>query len=178
MSKRRMLLPALAVSMVGLFPAADALSADAQDQNNVRLVLQITVDGLRRDLLDRYGQRFSQGGFRYLLESGAFFTNAHYQHANTETIVGHVTLATGTFPSVHGMTGNVWYDNERGELGYNIEDPNSPLLPTREIAVEGEQVDPAQKLARTKGRSPVSILAETFSDRLKASYGGDRKSVV
>jgi len=175
MSKRRMLLPALAVFMVSLFPATDALSADAQDQNDVRLVLQITVDGLRRDLLDRYRQRFSQGGFRYLLESGTFFTNAHYQHANTETIVGHVTLATGTFPSVHGMTGNVWYDNERGELGYNIEDPNSPLLPTREIAVEGEQVDPAQKLARTKGRSPVSILAETFSDRLKASYGGRSK---
>ncbi len=175
MSKRRMLLPILAVSMASLFPATDALSADAQDQNNVRLVLQITVDGLRRDLLDRYGQRFSQGGFRYLLESGVFFANAHYQHANTETIVGHATLATGTFPSDHGMIGNVWFDSELGELSYNIEDPKHPLLPTRKNALEGEQVDPAQKLARTKGRSPVSILAETFSDRLKAYYGGHSK---
>ena len=161
--------------MASLFPATDALSADAQDQNNVRLVLQITVDGLRRDLLDRYGQRFSQGGFRYLLESGVFFANAHYQHANTETIVGHATLATGTFPSDHGMIGNVWYDSERDELSYNIEDPEHPLLPTRKNALEGEQVDPAQKLSRTKGRSPTSILVETFSDRLKAYYGGQSK---
>ncbi len=175
MSKRRILLPTLAVSMASLFPATDALSADAQDQNNVRLVLQITVDGLRRDLLDRYGQRFSQGGFRYLLESGVFFANAHYQHANTETIVGHTTLATGTFPSDHGMIGNVWYDSERDELSYNIEDPKHPLLPTRKNALEGEQVDPAQKLSRTKGRSPTSILVETFSDRLKAYYGGRSK---
>ncbi|MEE9596979.1 MAG: alkaline phosphatase family protein [Acidiferrobacterales bacterium] len=175
MSKRRKLLPALAVSMASLFPATDAPSADAQDQNNVRLVLQITVDGLRRDLLDRYGQRFSQGGFRYLLESGVFFANAHYQHANTETIVGHATLATGTFPSDHGMIGNVWFDSELGELGYNIEDPKHPLLPTRKNALEGEQVDPAQKLSRTKGRSPTSILVETFSDRLKAYYGGHSK---
>jgi len=170
-----MLFPALAVSIASLFPATDALSTDARDQNNVRLVLQITVDGLRRDLLDRYRQRFGQGGFRYLLESGTFFANAHYQHANTETIVGHTTLATGTYPSDHGMIGNVWYDSERGELRYNIEDPKHPLLPTRQNALEGVQVDPAQKLARTKGRSPASILVETFSDRLKAYYGGRSK---
>jgi len=175
LSKRHILLPALAVSMASLFPATDTLSDDTQDQNNVRLVLQITVDGLRRDLLDRYGQRFSPGGFRYLLESGTFFANAHYQHANTETIVGHTTLATGTFPSEHGMTGNVWYDSDRGELSYNIEDPKYPLLPTRENVREGEQIDPTQKLARTKGRSPASILVETFSDRLKAYYGGRSK---
>jgi predicted AlkP superfamily pyrophosphatase or phosphodiesterase len=175
MNKRCMLLSALAVSIISIFPATDALSTDARDQNNVRLVLQITVDGLRRDLLDRYGQRFGQGGFRYLLESGTFFANAHYQHANTETIVGHTTLATGTFPSDHGMIGNVWYDSERGELSYNIEDPKHPLLPTRKNALEGQQIDPAQKLARTTGRSPASILVETFSDRLKAYYGGRSK---
>ena len=175
MSKRRMILPTLAVSIVSFFPANGALSADARDQNDIRLVLQITVDGLRRDLLDRYSQRFTEGGFRYLLESGVFYANAHYQHANTETIVGHTTLATGTYPSDHGMIGNVWYDRDDNELAYNIEDPDYPLLPTREDALEGIQVDPAQKLARTKGRSPASILVETFSDRLKVFYGGRSK---
>ena len=41
------------------------------------------------------------------MEKGIHFTNAHYLYANTETIVGHTTLATGTFPSQHGMVGNV-----------------------------------------------------------------------
>lgn len=77
------------------------------------LVLQITVDGLRGDLLDRYKHNFAEKGFRYLMDEGVYYTNAHYQHGNTETIVGHVSLATGAPPSVHGMVGNVWYDRQR-----------------------------------------------------------------
>ena len=143
--------------------------------NNTKLVLQITVDGLRGDLIDRYKDRFGEGGFNYLLSSGVVYKNAHYQHANTETIVGHTTLATGSHPSIHGMTGNAWFDSKSGELAYNIEDPNYPLLPTRDEESKGDQVDPAQKLARSKGRSPKVILAETFADRLKTYTGGQSK---
>ncbi|MEH6467577.1 MAG: alkaline phosphatase family protein [Porticoccus sp.] len=143
--------------------------------SNTKLVLQITIDGLRPDLLNRSPDRFSKGGFNYLLKNGAVYTNAHYQHANTETIVGHTTLATGATPSVHGMTGNVWFDHKTKELAYNVEDPDSPLLPTRKTEKEKAQVDPAQKLARSKGRSPKAILAPTFSDTLSAYYGEDSK---
>jgi predicted AlkP superfamily pyrophosphatase or phosphodiesterase len=109
------------------------------------------------------------------MKNGVVYTNAHYQHANTETIVGQPTLATSTFPSQHGMIGNVWFDREASELSYNIEDADSPLLPTREKSSEGEQVDPAQKLARTKGRSPAVLLVPTFGDGLAAYYGGQAK---
>ncbi len=141
-----------------------------------KLVLQLTVDGLRTDLLARYGDRFVDGGFRYLLDNGTIYANAHYQHANTETIVGHATLSTGAHPSVHGLIGNVWYDAEAGELSYNIEDPEHPLLPVRADEMIGDQVDPAQQLARTQGRSPVVLLAETLGDKL-ASYTGGRAKV-
>ena len=84
------------VSMFLVLLATEVVShAGAQERSRVRLILQITVDGLRGDLLNRYGNRFDKGGLRYLLETGAVFTNANYQHANTETIVGHTTLATG-----------------------------------------------------------------------------------
>ncbi len=102
---------------------------NAAPRSDIKLVLQITVDGLRADLLNRYSNNFGKGGFRYLLDKGVIYTNAHYQHANTETIVGHTTLATGAFPSQHGMVGNVWFDREAGELSYNIEDPEHPLIP-------------------------------------------------
>ncbi len=140
-----------------------------------RLILQITVDGLRGDLLRRYGDRFGEGGFRYLLDRGAVYTNAHYQHANTETIVGHTTLATGAFPADHGMIGNVWFDRESGELSYNIEDPEYPLLPTRKVESQGAQVDPAQKKSRTQGRSPRNIIASTFGDELAVFHAGRAK---
>ncbi len=158
-----------------LFLAENFTYADAQTGPDVRLVLQITIDGLRSDLINRYENGFGKGGFRYLMEKGTYYTNAHYQHANTETIVGHTTLATGTFPSQHGMIGNVWFDRETGELAYNIGDPDHPIISTRENESTGEQIDPAQKKSRTQGRSPTAILAPTFSDGLAAYYGGRSK---
>lgn len=150
-------------------------NAHAQSKPDTRLVLQITIDGLRADLISRYQKNFGKEGFRYLLDKGVVYTNAHYLHANTETIVGHTTLATGTYPSVHGMVGNVWYDREAGELSYNIEDSKHPLIATRKKMTQAEQVDPAQKLSRTQGRSPTPILAATLSDGLAAYYGGRSK---
>jgi predicted AlkP superfamily pyrophosphatase or phosphodiesterase len=160
---------------IALLVTGVASHARAQSEPRVKLVLQITVDGFRGDLLNRYGDRFGTGGLRYLMETGVVFANAHYQHANTETIVGHTTLATGAFPSNHGMVGNVWFDRDTNELSYNIEDPNHPLLPSRKEMVEAAQVDPAQNISRTKGRSPVSILASTFSDELAVHYAGRPK---
>jgi len=161
--------------ILALFTAEDFTRAHAQTKPDVRLVLQVTIDGLRADLISRYENGFGKGGFRFLLDKGTVYTNAHYQHANTETIVGHATLATGTFPSQHGMVGNVWFDREAGELAYNIEDPDSPLIPTREHASKGAQVDPAQKKSRSQGRSPSVILVPTLSDGLAAYNGGHSK---
>ena len=129
-----LLIVALATLIAGNFTIANA-----QSRPEVRLVLQITIDGLRADLINRYENGFGKDGFRYLLKKGTVYTNAHYQHANTETIVGHATLATGTFPSQHGMIGNVWFDREAGELAYNIEDPDHPIIPSREEESKGEQ---------------------------------------
>jgi len=160
----------LLIALVLLVATAFAPSANAKENaENIRLVLQLTVDGLRADLLARYADRFSGNGFLFLKRHGTVFANAHYQHAN---IVGHSTLATGAQPSMHGMTGNVWFDAEADELAYNIEDAQYPLIPTRKQKVTGAQVDPAQKLARTSGRSPRALLAETFADKLKAYTGG------
>ena len=163
------------ITLLAILVGGNSTLANAQTGPEIRLVLQVTVDGLRGDLLNRYQAGFGKDGFQYLLKKGVVYTNAQYQHANTETIVGHTTLATGTFPSQHGMIGNVWFDREAGELSYNIEDADAPLLPTREESVKGEQLDPSQKLSRTQGRSPRVILAPTFSDGLAAYYGGRSK---
>jgi hypothetical protein len=165
----------LMLTVISLLSFGSLAHADNQNNSRVKLVLQITVDGLRADLLNRYSHGFGEDGFKYLMTKGVYYTNAHYQYANTETIVGHTTLATGTFPSQHGMIGNVWFDREAGELAYNIEDPNHPLIPVRENETKGEQVDPAQKKSRTQGRSPSVILSPTFSDGLAAYFGGRSK---
>jgi len=163
------------IAVLVLLVGGNLTIAHAQSNPEIRLVLQITVDGLRGDLLNRYQAGFGKDGFRYLLKKGVVYTNAHYLHANTETIVGHATLATGTYPSQHGVIGNVWFDREAKELAYNIEDADASLLPTREESSAGEQVDPAQKMSRTQGRSPRAILAPTLGDGLAAFYSGRSK---
>jgi predicted AlkP superfamily pyrophosphatase or phosphodiesterase len=137
--------------------------------------LQITVDALRGDLPTRYSHVLGEGGFRYLMEEGVHYTNAHYQHANTETIVGHASLATGTVPALHGMVGNVWYDRGDGRLVYNIEDSRYRLLTAGADVDQDTEIDPTQKAASVDGRSPAAMLASTFSDELAVHYNGRSK---
>ena len=140
-----------------------------------RLILQITVDQLRADLPRRVQDRLGEGGFRYLLESGVHYDNAHHGHANTETVVGHTTLATGADPSTHGMVANVWFDHADRSLRYNVEDPRYRLL-TGDAAVDrSTEIDPTQKTATTEGRSPSAILVSTFADELALFTAGRSK---
>lgn len=145
-------------------PAADA----------PKLVLQITVDQLRGDLLDRYGDGFVENGFRYLLENGAVFTDAHHRHANTETIVGHTTLSTGADPGVHGMVANIWFDRDSGMQFYNVQDPDFPLVGAAGID-QSTEIDPTQRAATTDGRSPRNILTSTIGDEIALHFGPKAK---
>jgi arylsulfatase A-like enzyme len=150
-----------------------ALPATASPE--IRLVLQITVDQLRGDLPFRHIDQFGKGGFRYLLEDGIWYSNAQYRHANTETIVGHTSLATGTVPGVHGMIANVWLDRDENALLYNVEDGRYDLLSKNAGVDRAREIDPTQRVARSQGRSPAAILTSTFSDELATRYGGQSK---
>ncbi|MCG9789051.1 alkaline phosphatase family protein [Vibrio mediterranei] len=151
------------------------VSATLATESKPNLVLQITVDGLRADLIERYKHNFSENGFKYLMDQGVYYKNANYQHANTETIVGHVSLATGAPPAVHGMVGNVWFDRSLDRLVYNVEDPNYSMLTSGAGVDKSTEIDPTQKAAAGDGRSPEPILSTTFSDELVISNNGQSR---
>jgi len=159
------------VLVFGMVFATAALAAEPPP----RLVLQITVDQLRGDLMTRYLDRMGEGGIRYLLDNGIVYLDAHHAHANTETIVGHATLATGAHPAAHGMIGNVWFDHDLGRLVYNVEDGDFPILSADAGVDKDQEIDPTQRAAGTDGRSPRAILTSTFSDELAISQGPDAK---
>lgn len=140
-----------------------------------KLILQITVDQLRGDLPFRYRERFVEGGFNYLLNKGTVYRDAHHGHANTETIVGHATLATGAYPSSHGLVGNIWYDRNENTTVYNIEDANYQLLTKNSGVDKSTEIDPTQKAAKVQGRSPQTISSSTFSDEILISSAGKAK---
>ena len=62
-------LSGLTLALLCAFPAS---AADKPD-----LVLQITVDGLRADLIERYKHNFGDGGFRYLMDDGTYLSLIH-----------------------------------------------------------------------------------------------------
>ncbi len=154
-----------------------ALLQPAHAAAKPKLILQITVDQLRGDLPTRYYERLGQGGFRYLWESGVVYRNAHHGHANTETIVGHATLATGAQPAVHGMVANLWFDRETGFTTYNVEDSRYHLLSQGADVDASTEIDPTQRAARSDGRSPAAMLVTTFSDELRSNTDGNAKVV-
>ncbi len=154
--------------MLPLIPAG----ASASEVTPPKLILQITVDALRGDMPDKFMKHMGQGGFRYLKEQGVWFANANFSYVNTETVVGHTTLATGAFPAEHGMVSNVWFDRETGKLAYNIEDSRYRLLTAGGGIDKNTEIDSTQALASVDGRSPTNILVSTFSDELAMRTSG------
>lgn len=75
-----------------------------------RLIVQMTFDQLRGDLLQRYNPAFT-GGFRRVLDQGWWVEKGEAAHGITVSFPGHGTLATGLFPSHHGFTANEYWEH-------------------------------------------------------------------
>ena len=73
-----------------------------------RVVFVLVLDGMRRDYFDRYADVMPT--LSALRQRAAWFSQAHVNFLPTNTAVGHSTIATGTDPSIHGITVNNIYD--------------------------------------------------------------------
>src|SRR5215467_15738933 len=87
-----------------------------------KLVLLVVVDQMRGDYVDRFEGQWSRG-LRRLVDEGAWFREAAYPYAATETCVGHATISTGSLPASHGMAANTWWDRESQKVFTCTEDP-------------------------------------------------------
>jgi predicted AlkP superfamily pyrophosphatase or phosphodiesterase len=74
-----------------------------------KLMVLLVAEHFRTDYFDSHAGSFSAGGFQRLLSNGAFFPNC-FQQSVTFTANSLATLATGTYPSTHGMVADRWFD--------------------------------------------------------------------
>lgn len=125
-----------------------------------KLVIQLVVDQLRGDLIHQYQFEFGADGFNYLLNHGIDFQNTHHPHAYTVTCVGHATISTGSYPALHGIVANDWYNRDTQQETYCVEDLASKILPTTRSKIN------------QPGRSPKNILASTLSDEIVLAKKG------
>src|SRR5262249_4716449 len=87
-----------------------------------KLVVVIVVDQMRADYIDKFRAHWT-GGFKRLLDKGAWFREAAYPYAATETCVGHATISTGSVPASHGIVANSWWDRDSQKMTTCTADP-------------------------------------------------------
>jgi arylsulfatase A-like enzyme len=116
MNRRTALLPGLLAALAGALPLA-AQSSPAPARETPTLVVFLTVDQLRADYFERYGSQL-RGGLARLYRGGAVFTDAHQDHANTETAPGHASTMSGRHPRSTGIVQNA----------AGVQDPQAPLI--------------------------------------------------
>src|SRR5438128_7528900 len=112
-----------------------------------KLIIVLVIDQFRGDYLQRYRDQFGDGGFRLLLDHGAYFTDCNYNYANTRTAPGHATLLTGAYSNGHGIHANEWWDPQTKRMVTSVQDDG-----TRLIGLEGS----------LPGASPHNLLADTL----------------
>ena len=88
-----------------------------------KLVVLLVVDQMRADYVDKFLPQWT-GGLKRLVEEGAWFRDAAYPYAATETCVGHATISTGAFPATHGMVANAWWDRKEQKMVTCTSDPD------------------------------------------------------
>ena len=162
---RRPLPPALAmlvsIALAGspARPLAAQPAAAPREPARPSLVVLVTVDQLRADYLDRFAPQLV-GGLGRLARGGAVFTNAHQDHAITETAPGHASLLSGRFPRSTEIVANA----------VGVGDPSSPL-----VGSAGTGASPA----RFRGTTLADWLLDADPDaRVLSVSGKDRGAIL
>lgn len=115
------------------------------------LVVGIVVDQMAYEFISRYHDKFSEGGFKRLINQGYFCKNTKLEHFPSYTAVGHSCIYTGAVPSVNGICSNDWYDREKDKIVYCADDDS--CITVGSFSDEGKM-------------SPRSLLVSTITDEI------------
>lgn len=127
-----------------------------------KLTVFISIDAFGSDVFMRSRPKL-KAGLLTMVRDGASFPIARYDYAETVTAAGHATMATGANPSRHGIVSNKVVNRATGKIERAFADPNHPVL---EAPLGNDDV------------SPVNLLAETVSDRVRLSTQLRGKSIA
>ncbi len=177
--------------LIGLIPIALSASVFAQQPQlglkPPKLVLLISIDQFRADYTERFASHYlpakvgnKVGGFRFLMDTGARYLDAHHNHLPTATGPGHATLMTGSEPAINGIIGNDWFDRKGNKPMYCVDDPSVKTIggtskPMSAKNLKVTTVGDELKMA-TEGRSKV--VGISFKDRAAILMSGHAADTV
>ena len=129
-----------------------------------KLVVLLVVDQMRADYVDKFLPQWT-GGLRRLVEEGAWFRDAAFPYASTETCVGHATISTGALPASHAMVANAWWDRETQKMVTCTADPNAKNSGYAGVSAKG-------------GDSAWRMEIPSFAEELKFQTNGATRVVT
>lgn len=97
-----------------LFLCLISLNLLSQNSAKPKLIVGIVIDQMCYEYLYRYQDKFSENGFRKIMENGTNCRNTQYNYVPTFTGPGHASIYTGTTPNNHGIVANDWFERESG----------------------------------------------------------------
>ena len=119
-----------------------------------RVVVNILVDQLRSDYLEAFMPLYGEDGFKKLLNEGRIYSQAEYPLAHPDLASASASIATGTSPSNHGITGKRWIDRKTLRPVFCCDDANYSGVGT------------------TDATSPKHLGVTTVGDELKVASEG------
>ncbi|MFD2161450.1 alkaline phosphatase PafA [Paradesertivirga mongoliensis] len=127
-----------------------------------KLVVGLVVDQMRWDFLYRYFDRYGSGGFKRLIAEGFNCENTQITYIPTYTACGHASLYTGSVPSINGIAGNDWIEQNTGKRMYCTSDSTVTSVGTTSNAGK---------------MSPRNMLTSTVADELKLATNFRSKAI-
>ncbi|WP_094569159.1 alkaline phosphatase PafA [Mucilaginibacter xinganensis] len=137
-------------TVIGTTPAA--VVTTSAELPRPKLVVGIVVDQMRWDYLYRYYSRYSNNGFKRLLNEGFTCENTQIDYIPTFTAPGHTCIYTGSVPAIHGIAGNDFIIQATGKSMYCTEDTTVQTVGSTSTAGK---------------MSPRNLLVTTVTDELK-----------
>ena len=140
--------------------SVSAQQASATGVQRPKLVVGIVIDQMRWDYLYRYQKRYTDGGFKRLLNEGFSCENTVIPYVPSVTAIGHTCIYTGSVPSIHGIAGNNFVKN--GKKVYCTDD---------------DTVKPVGTTSEAGLMSPRNLWVTTIGDEMKIASNGRAKVV-
>lgn len=120
-----------------------------------KLVVGIVVDQMCYEYLYRFYDKYSEGGFKRLMNEGTNCRTTHYNYIPTYTGPGHASIYTGTTPSNHGIVANDWFHRKSNEKVNCVQDDAVTTIGSES----------------KKGKySPTRLKVNTITDQLKLEH--------
>src|SRR5437879_5050733 len=166
--KQKTTTPLLLAMAILFSPLSDAQSRPPAPKASAKpkLVVLLVVDQMRADYVDKFLGQWT-GGLKRLVNEGAWFRDAAYPYAATETCVGHATISTGAFPATHGMVANAWWDRKEQKMVTCTADPDPKVKNVGYAGAAPQGADTALRMA-----------VPSFAEELKFQTSGATRVVA